>query len=351
MTASGRPADALHALFAPRAIAVVGASDDPAKIGGRPLAFLLRHGYPGRIYPVNPGRPAVQGIPAFPTVGAVPDAVDLAIVVVPAERVVETLEACAAKGVRAAIVFSSGFAETGEAGRAEQARMRAVAERTGLRVVGPNCQGFAHLPSRVMAAFASGFLDDTLATGPIAVVSQSGAMAGMVYEMAKAAGLGINYWVSTGNEADVQAAEILGVAVEDPETRVALAYLEDVKDAARLRETLGRAHRRGVPVFVLKSGRSAEGQPAAASHTGALAGEDQVYGGMPAGAGGDRRGRRRGSRPSRGRRRRPPDGQGRRRELPAALRGGTHGSRRGGAGARGRGGRDRSEPGAGARAW
>ena len=267
----------LSAVFRPRAIAVVGASDDPVKIGGRPLAFLLRHGYAGRVYPVNPSRATVQGLPAFPSLGAIPDAVDLAVVVVPAERVEESLESAAAKGVRAAIVFSSGFAEVGEAGRAAQARLRALAARTGLRIIGPNCQGFAHLPSRLVATFASPFLDAALATGPIAMVSQSGAMAGMLYEMARAAGLGLNYWVSTGNEADVQAAEILAEVVEDPDTRVACTYLEDVKDAGRLREALARAHRRGVPVFVLKSGRSAAGRRAASSHTGALAGEDAVY--------------------------------------------------------------------------
>ena len=267
----------LSAVFRPRAIAVVGASDDPVKIGGRPLAFLLRHGYGGRVYPVNPSRATVQGLPAFPSLGAIPDAVDLAVVVVPAERVEESLESAAAKGVQAAIVFSSGFAEVGEAGRAAQARLRALAARTGLRIIGPNCQGFAHLPSRLVATFASPFLDAALATGPIAMVSQSGAMAGMLYEMARAAGLGLNYWVSTGNEADVQAAEILAEVVEDPDTRVACMYLEDVKDAGRLREALARAHRRGVPVFVLKSGRSAAGRRAASSHTGALAGEDAVY--------------------------------------------------------------------------
>ena len=267
----------LGAVFRPRAIAVVGASDDPVKIGGRPLAFLLRHGYRGPVYPVNPSRATVQGLPAYPSVAAIPGEVDLAVVVVPAERVLESLEAAAAKGIRAAIVFSSGFAEVGEDGRAAQARLRALAERTGLRVIGPNCQGFAHLPSRLVATFASPFLDTGLATGPIAMVSQSGAMAGMIYEMARAAGLGLNYWVSTGNEADVQAAEILAEVVEDEETRVACTYLEDVKDAALLRDALARAHRRGVPVFVLKSGRSAVGRRAASSHTGALAGEDAVY--------------------------------------------------------------------------
>jgi acetate---CoA ligase (ADP-forming) len=267
----------LSAVFRPRAIAVVGASDDPVKIGGRPLAFLLRHGYAGRVFPVNPARASVQGLPAFPSIGAIPEPVDLAIVVVPAERVLESLEEAAAKGVRAAIVFSSGFAEVGEAGRVAQARLRELAERTGLRIIGPNCQGFAHLPSRLVATFASPFLEPGLATGPIAMVSQSGAMAGMIYEMARAAGLGLNYWVSTGNEADVQAAEILAEVVEDEDTRVACCYLEDIKDAGRFRRALARAHRRGVPVFVLKSGRSAVGRRAASSHTGALAGEDAVY--------------------------------------------------------------------------
>jgi len=279
VTTAPRPAPdpALRALRAPRAIAVLGASDDPVKIGGRPLAFLLRHGYRGRVFPVNPNRTTVQGLPAFASLDAIPEPVDLAIVVVPGERVLEALEAAAAKGVQVAIVFSSGFAEVGEAGRQEQARLGELARRTGLRVIGPNCQGFAHLPSRLIATFGSSFLDETLHVGPIAMVSQSGAMAGMLYEMAREAELGFNYWVSTGNEADVQAADILAEVVEDPETRVALCYLEDIKDAGRFREALGRAHRRGVPVFVLKSGRSAEGRRAASSHTGALAGEDRVY--------------------------------------------------------------------------
>jgi acetate---CoA ligase (ADP-forming) len=268
---------ALHALFHPRAIAIVGASDDPVKIGGRPLAFLLRHGYRGRVFPVNPARTMVQGLTAFPSLAAIPEAVDVAVVVLPAERVLDSLEACAAKGVRVAIVFSSGFAEVGETGRREQALMRELAARSGMRIMGPNCQGFAHLPSRLVTTFASPFLDEGLEIGPIAMVSQSGAMAGMIYEMGRAAGLGLNYWVSTGNEADVQAAEILAEVVEDPETRVALCYLEDIKDAGRFREALGRAHQRGVPVFVLKSGRSAAGRRAASSHTGALAGEDEVY--------------------------------------------------------------------------
>jgi acyl-CoA synthetase (NDP forming) len=265
------------ALLAPRGVAVVGASDDPVKIGGRPLAFLIRHGYRGGVFPVNPARATVQGLPAFASIAAISEPVDLAIVVVPAGQVVAALEGAAASGVRAAIVFSSGFAETGEAGRREQSRIGELARRTGLRVIGPNCQGFAHLPSRLFATFASSFLDGGAPPGPIAVVSQSGAMAGMVYEMAREAGLGFNYWASTGNEADVQAADILAEVVEDPDTRVALCYLEDVKDAERFREALARAHRRGVPVFVLKSGRSPEGRRAAAAHTGAEAGADAVY--------------------------------------------------------------------------
>jgi len=268
---------ALRALLAPRAIAVLGASDDPVKIGGRPLAFLLRYRFSGPVYPVNPSRKTVQGLPAYASIADVPGPVDLAVVVVPAEAVEPALEAAAAHGVRAAIVFSSGFAEVGPAGREAQARLTALARRTGLRIVGPNCQGIAHLPTRLMATFASGFLDEPLCIGPIAMVSQSGAMAGMLYELARTQGLGLNYWVSTGNEADVQAADILAEVVTDGETRVACCYLEDVKDAARFRDALARAHRHGVPVFVLKSGRSAQGRRAAASHTGSLAGEDAVY--------------------------------------------------------------------------
>ena len=278
MTPPSAPGDpGLRALLAPRAIAVLGASDDPVKIGGRPLAFLLRYRYAGKVYPVNPSRKTVQGLPAFASIAEVPKPVDLAVVVVPAEAVEPALEAAAAHGVRAAIVFSSGFAEVGGAGREAQARLTALAHRTGLRIVGPNCQGIAHLPTRLMTTFASGFLDEPLCIGPIAMVSQSGAMAGMLYELARTQGLGLNYWVSTGNEADVQAADILAEVVADGETRVACCYLEDVKDAARFREALTRAHQHRVPVFVLKSGRSAQGQRAAASHTGSLAGEDAVY--------------------------------------------------------------------------
>ena len=268
---------AFVALLAPRAIAVLGASDDPVKIGGRPLAFLLRYRYAGNVCPVNPSRRTVQGVPAFASIAEVPAPVDLAVVVVPAEAVEPALEASAAHGVRAAIVFSSGFAELGAAGREAQARLTALAHRTGLRIVGPNCQGLAHLPTRLMATFASGFLDEPLCIGPIAMVSQSGAMAGMLYELARIQGLGLNYWVSTGNEADVQAADILGEVVADGDTRVAVLLSRGREGRGALPRGTRARDDHGVAVFVLKSGRSAQGRRAAASHTGSLAGEDAVY--------------------------------------------------------------------------
>ena len=266
----------LSALLDPASIAVIGASDDPHKVGGRPIEYLRRYGFAGRVYPVNPRRETAQGLPCFASIGDVPERVDLAVVVVPGTAVVDVLEACAAAGVRSCAVFSSGFAELGDEGRRIQAEITALARRSGMRVLGPNCQGVANLGTRSIASFSTSFAEGALAEGASAIVSQSGAVAAMVYNLQRGWGGGVRYWVASGNEADVTVPELVGRIVEDPGVKVVQAYLEDIKDAETLASSAARANALGKPVLVLKSGRTAEGQRAASSHTGAIAGEDVV---------------------------------------------------------------------------
>ncbi|MQA88564.1 MAG: CoA-binding protein [Streptosporangiales bacterium] len=266
----------LDVLFDPRAVAVVGASDDPNKVGGRPIDYLRRYGYRGSIYPINPRRSTVQGIPAYPSLDAVTEDVDLAIVATPASTVLETVEACARKGVKVCVVLSSGFGEMGAEGKQAEARIAALAERRSMRVLGPNCQGAANLSKGSVASFSSSFADHHVADGAIAIVSQSGAVAGMLSEIQHAHPTGIRYWAATGNEADVGVPELIGWTVGDPDVRVVEAYCEQLTDVATLADAAADALAYGKAILMVKAGSTPEGRRAAGSHTGALAQEEPV---------------------------------------------------------------------------
>ena len=270
----------LAPLFEPRAIAVYGASSDPTKIGGRPLDFLKSSGFDGALYPINPKAAQIQGLPAFATVSAVPGPVDLAIVAVPAPGVLAALEDCAAKGVGGAVVLSSGFAETGGQGVAWQAGITALARRTGMRVVGPNCMGLINVRRRLLGTFTPSAAGFGLVTGRISLVSQSGAFGGYCLSLIRQRGLGLNLWITTGNQCDVDVADCIDHFARDDGTQVIVAYLEAATDKDRLVAALALARERGKRVVVMKVGRSEAGAQAAASHTASLAGSDQVYEGL-----------------------------------------------------------------------
>ncbi|WP_163849174.1 acetate--CoA ligase family protein [Pseudooceanicola aestuarii] len=270
-------AASLGAFFAPRSIAVIGASDNPTRIGGRPVDYCKAAGFAGPIYPVNPTRETVQGLPAWPDIGAVPGAVDLAVLAVPAARAAETLEACGRKGVKAAVVFSAGFSEVGAEGEAAQMRLLAVARRHGIRILGPNCLGCYSGATGACATFTSGLEGGMPQVGGIGLITQSGAYGTHLLAMAKARRLGVAGWVSTGNEADVSVAECLEYMVDQPEITAIGMYMEGVNDAPRLIRALSRARALRKPVTIIKVGASEVGAVAVQSHTASLAGSDASF--------------------------------------------------------------------------
>ncbi|OWU86713.1 hypothetical protein ATO6_01755 [Oceanicola sp. 22II-s10i] len=264
----------LSALFEPKSIAVIGASGDPQRIGGRPIDFCKRGGFKGAIYPVNPTRDEVQGLKSYPDLAAIPGPVDMAILAIPAARVIETLEACGAKGVKAAVCFSAGFAEIGGDGVAAQDEMIAVARRHGIRLLGPNCLGLYGASVGAGATFSSALEGEMPKRGGIGLITQSGAYGTHLLCLAKDRRLGIAGWVSTGNEADVSVAECLEYMVErDDVTSVGL-YLEGINRADTLIAALKKARELRKPVVIMKVGASEVGAKAAQSHTASLAGSD-----------------------------------------------------------------------------
>ena len=266
----------LDKLLAPASIAIVGASDNPDKIGGRPIHYMRRHGYTGTLYPINPQRAQVQGERTWPSLDALPAAPDLAIVAVAGDQAVQAVNRCAELGVAAAIVISAGFSETGAEGKAQQDAMTARARAAGMRIVGPNSQGLANFGNGAIACFSTMFLEIEPADGPVAVISQSGGMSAMVYGLLRQRGLGVRHVHATGNEADVTVADLACAVLRDPEVRIVLLYLESLQDVGALAHAAVLARERGVPLVAVKSGRSEAGARAAASHTGAMASEDRV---------------------------------------------------------------------------
>ncbi len=267
-------ASTVDALLRSRSVAVIGASDNPNKVGGRPVHYLNRYGYDGRIYPINPGRDEIQGHRAYPDLDALDTVPDAAVIAVAGDAALEQVRRCAAAGVRAAVVMASGFAETGDAGRRRQDELVAAAHAGGMRIVGPNAQGTANFASGAVLNFSTMFMEVAPADGPIAIVSQSGAASVMPYALLRQAGLGVRYLVATGNDADLDACAMAEAVAADEVVRLVLVYLESLSDPARLAAAAAIARRRGAAVVVLKSGGSKRGAAAAASHTGAMVGND-----------------------------------------------------------------------------
>ncbi|MFD1109570.1 acetate--CoA ligase family protein [Pseudoroseomonas ludipueritiae] len=277
--AASRPGARMNSLaraLAPASIAVLGASDNPHKAGGRPIAFMRQYGFQGRIYPVNPGRAEVQGLRAYASLADLPERPELALVAVGGAEGLKLVEQCAAAGVGTVVVVASGYAEAGEAGRLLQERMLAACRAGGTRLVGPNCQGLSNFSNGAIANFSTIFHEQPGRDGPLAIIGQSGAATQSVYALAQARGIHARYVHATGNEADVTAAELLLETVEDAEVRAVVLYVEALGDPETLARAAARAAARGIAVIGVKSGRTANGQRAASSHTGAMATEDRV---------------------------------------------------------------------------
>jgi acyl-CoA synthetase (NDP forming) len=249
--------NSLDALFAPRSIAIIGASSDQRRFGGRPIQYLLDAGFAGGIYPVNPARDEIQGLKAYPSISDIKGPVDCAILAISAEATLATLEACIAKGVRSAILYGAGFSEMGDEGRALQDRVVAMARDAGMRLLGPNCMGLFNAHARFYATFASAMEEGVGKPGGIAVASQSGGYGGYLLKHLMLRGLGLSQWITTGNEADVDVGEALGWMAARPENEILLGYIEGVKSGEKLIAALETAQALGKPVIMMKVGRTA----------------------------------------------------------------------------------------------
>lgn len=256
-------------IVAPRSVAVVGASDDVGKFGGRVIHYLLKHGFPGQILPINPNRATIRGLPAFPRVSAAPIAADVAILAVPASSLEAQVADCAKAGVGACIVITGKLAEANPEGAALQDRVLAIARAAGMRLVGPNCLGIFNPIDRAMLSSSLALEEADFAPGGIGLVSQSGALMGTLLSFGRHHGARFSRCISVGNQADLGLEDFLDYLVQDAATRVIGLYIEGLRDPARFRTLLRAA---GKPVFIVKAGRSEAGAQAARSHTASLAG-------------------------------------------------------------------------------
>jgi len=261
----------------PVSVAIIGASDDPGKIGGRPVRYLLTCGFAGTILPVNPGRKDIQGLPCYQSIASLPAAPDLAIVALPAHLVVDTIRDLAEIGTRSAVIFSAGFAEMGTDGADQQRTLGTIANETGMRIVGPNCLGIFNANIGMFATFSTSLEQNTPTGGNVAIASQSGAYASHLSMLATQRHMPIGYWFSTGNECDVEVAECIHWLAEREDVKVILAYAEGIRSGDKLRAALAHAHANRTIVVFVKVGRSEVGSHAARSHTASLTGSDAVF--------------------------------------------------------------------------
>jgi acetate---CoA ligase (ADP-forming) len=267
----------LARFFSPRSIAIIGASQDMISISGQPLKHLVAHNYAGKLYPVNPKYQEILGVKCYPSLAALPEVPDLALVLINAARVADILRECGKLGVPYAIIFSSGFSETGGKGVAMQSELAAIAAEYNIGVIGPNCQGMINPVARVYAGFGSVFGAD-YEPGRISMVSQSGGFGFSVMNLAALdGGLHFRQTVTTGNEIGVSSLDFMNYFIEDPDTDIIVGYIEGLKDAHRLIDIGNRALAKKKPIFAWKVGNTEQGQKAAASHTANLGGAMALY--------------------------------------------------------------------------
>jgi len=269
-------AEDLSKFFAPDSIAIIGASTNIQTINGKPLHYLTKHGYAGKIYPVNPKYREIDGRRCYPSIQDIPDEIDLALIAVNYKLVPAMLKQCVAKGARFATIFSSGFAEAGQAGRAIQQQITDISQESGLRICGPNCQGAVDLHHTASAAFSASLDPAPFLAGPVGFVTQSGALGFSIFNLAQENGVGFSFVVSTGNEVDLDCVDYMNFMIADERTKMVFAYIEGFRHGAKFRQLADRALAAQKPLAILKVGRSAAGSKAASSHTAALTGSDQV---------------------------------------------------------------------------
>jgi acetyl coenzyme A synthetase (ADP forming)-like protein len=264
--------NSIQYFFRPRGVALIGASANPEKLSYGVLENMLRHGYTGRVYPVNPKGSEILGLPVYADISQTPDPVDLAVLMIPAPAVPATLEACGRRGLKAATIISGGFREVGADGAELERQCLQIAKTYNMRLIGPNCVGTIDLYSGLNTTFIRGVPDK----GHIGFISQSGAVCGAVVDTVKDTGIGFSHFVSMGNELDVDETGMIEYLLDDPQVKVIAAYVEAIRNGERFMQVASAASRRK-PIVMLKAGRSEAGTRAVSSHTGSLAGTYTAY--------------------------------------------------------------------------
>lgn len=272
---TGAEQDVLR-LFNPASVAIIGASSRPGALSWWPLRLLRTNGYSGRIYPINPSRDELEGVKCYPSLGDLPESVDLAVVALNAERTLDAVRECADAGVKSVVLPTQGFSETGAEGAALERELAALAKPGGMRIVGPNTDGIANLGTGAMASIQPLF-DQDVKAGPVGLATQSGATASSLLIRLKQAGVGCRLYASAGNETDLGLVDYLSVMVQDPEIRIVLSFVEALRRPHDFAKVADMAADLGKPIVLIKVGRSEQGARRAAAHTGALAGADQLY--------------------------------------------------------------------------
>ena len=274
--AAAKAAD-LNRLMGARSVAIVGASDNKASIGGQPVTFLTEFGYEGKVYPINPRLKEIRGVACYASIMDLPEAPDVAIVAVNSKLVAGVIEQCGKKGIPFAIILSSGFKEIGAEGLRLELELKEVVAQSGVRVVGPNCLGIINLTNRMHAGFGSGFQYNDITRGPVAMITQSGGFGLTMVTAIERAGMGFNYIVSIGNSLDLNTLDFLEYYLERPEVKVVTTFIEGIADGERLTRIGQRALEVGKPILVWKVGNTSTGLKAAASHTASLAASYDLY--------------------------------------------------------------------------
>src|SRR3990172_7520431 len=264
--------ESLQALFCPQSVAVIGASTAPEKLGYQIFKNILDAGFPGTVHPINPKATEILGRRCYPSIEAIPDQVDLATIIIPAPLVADTIRQCSKRGVKGAIVISGGFSETGPEGEALQNQLLQAARESNVAVIGPNCQGVNNPHHPLCASWPL-----LTRRGGVAVVSQSGTVGAALMDWASQEELGVSTFVSLGNRADVDEADLIHYFAKDPHTKAIAVYMEGVKVASKFLAAVRQCHK---PLVVLKAGRTPKGRKAPESHTRSLAGRDEVYEGV-----------------------------------------------------------------------
>jgi acetyltransferase len=264
--------DTIKNFFKPSVVALIGASSDPGKLSHGILKNLLSYGFQGGVYPVNPKSDSILDLPCYPSIANVPDPVDLAVIILPAPYIAQVIDDCGKRGIRSVIVISGGFKEVGSEGLQREQELLLIAEKWGIRIIGPNCVGTVDLHSGLNTSFIKGLPPK----GGIAFISQSGAVCGGAVDYLLDKGLGFSHFISLGNQSDVSETDMVAYLAQDPAVKVIAIYAESIKNGARFIETVKQTTPQK-PVLILKAGRSVSGAKAVSSHTGSLAGSNDAY--------------------------------------------------------------------------